>query len=194
MRLDKLLLGALVCGALGLASAQGKTIKNVDRPPAPAVADLSITDPTEPPLRVETDGGQAVPVASGARGTTLTVPTNGSYTGSANVTFKNTAVPMRLQMRLTHLQAHIALDGLSLNTGTATLRVGLLSAAPSTTYFDLLGRTQSHPEQAAYALTVSRAASGEVAIQLRRAAGTEVGTTLNISWSSPVYHGKIRCG
>jgi hypothetical protein len=158
------------------------------------------TDPAEPPVQVEMTspgyyaragaaGGQKVEVTSGARGTTLKLPTSGAYTGSASVTFKNSAPPMRFKMQLSRLQNY-DLQTLSLTSGSVTLQVGSVSTSATTKYFNAKGQEQDTAVGAAYTVTAKRGDNGQVDVELRRAAGATLGKSLTIQWGSAI--GKYR--
>src|SRR5262245_36700703 len=102
-------------------------------------------DLAEPPLRVEVsqtsdtqfatkafaERDAKVQVTSNARGTILTLATPGGYSGSANLTFKNTAPPMRFTMQLTGMPEY-DLHRLSVSAGRITLAVGAVGTAATT--------------------------------------------------------------
>jgi hypothetical protein len=196
MRLKTLTLAALAWASLGLASALAeKVLKELPavRPVPAEKATTTSSDPAEPPLQVEmsADGyystGQAgarkVTVASSARGTTLTLPTSGSYSGSARLTFKNTAAPMRFTTRRTGLPNY-DFSSLRLSSDSLSLEVGQVGTTATTRYFDAKGRPQDSATGASYTVTAKRGDNGQVNVELRRAAGATLGKNLTIQWAS----------
>jgi len=178
----------------------GKLIKVVRRQPqaGDSKATATSSDPAEPPVQVEmTDsnlytprGGLAahkVEVTSGAKGTTLKLPTSGSYTGSASVTFKNSAPPMRFKMELSRMPSY-DLSSLTLTSGSVSLSVGQVGTAGTTAYFDAKGKAQESSAGAAFTVTAKRGDNGQVDVELRRAAGAKLGKSVSVSWQSNIQY------
>jgi hypothetical protein len=200
MRVPTLLIVALCWAVLALAARAEKRLIDVKQPvppvlkPADTKAGAASTDPTEPPLQVEvthsniyTPGGarlgQKAQVESGARGTTVQVPTQGQWSGSAEVTFKNSAAPMRFTTRLTGMPNY-DLSSLSLSSGGRTLQVGSVGTSSTTKYYDARGQEQASSVGAAYIVVARRGENGQVDIQLRRGAGATLGKTFTLTWQS----------
>ena len=110
MRIRTLLIVGLAWATLGLTAARAEKRALIEReaPAKPALqpakaATTASSDPAEPPVKVEVSftsdvyartgrvDGTAVPVTSGAKGTTLTLTTPGGYNGTAQLTFTNSA-------------------------------------------------------------------------------------------------------
>src|SRR5262245_1827088 len=92
-------------------------------PPRPAGA-AAVSDPAEPqPSAALTAGGSGLTVASNAKGTTLKFSTGGAWQGSAGLSFKNGAPPMRLKLTLAQMQQY-DLGSLTLTSGKLSLQVG----------------------------------------------------------------------
>jgi hypothetical protein len=168
-------------------------------PPAPP-AKAPVGDPSEPPLRAEVayeDHGRApapgqgkrVSAVSSAKGTTLTLDTPGWYKGSAWLTFKEAAPPMRFTVRLACLH-ELDLESLTVRAGRLNLGVGPVGAGGTTKYFDAMGREQKAPERAAYTVTARRWGGGVVDVQLRRAPGAALSRELTVSWKGMIYLGE----
>jgi hypothetical protein len=174
----------------GVASACRSLPPAPPAPPRPAGA-APVSDPAEPALRAEaTFGGPAQPVA--VAGTALKVNTSGAWQGSGSLTFQD-AAPMRFTLTLARMP-NANLESLTLSSGTLSLAVGPVSAGSTTRYFDASGRVQDAPERAAYTVTATRWAGGEVDIQVRRAPGAALPKALTVTWSSDVGHGReIKC-
>jgi hypothetical protein len=208
-----------LCAGLALAGAAlGETPKRriVPAPQGPA-AKAPASDPAEPPLKVEASFGSAggtggsglvvqgrvrplgarrgvvtaavVAVSTGAGGTVLTLNTPGPWQGSAKLTFKNAAPPMRFTMRLARLPDH-DLQSLSLTSGALARQVSNVSTGATTRYFDARGKAQEAEEGAAYTLTARRRAGGDVEVQLRRGPGAALGKELTVSWQGGVVFGQ----
>jgi hypothetical protein len=147
------------------------------RPPTKAL----VSDPAEPPLKVEVSAdGSGVAISSGPRGAAVRFNTPGSSQGSAGVTFKNAAPPMRFTLTLANMPNY-NLESLTLVSGGLSLAVGPVSAGGTTKYFDARGRAQEAPERAAYTVTARRW-DGELDVQVRRAPGAALGQALTVSW------------
>jgi hypothetical protein len=142
----------------------------------------------EPPLRARLSydgrffecrapGPRDAEVESGAKGTTVQVPTHGLGVGSASLTFLNCAPPMRFTVKLTGAQSY-DLSRLTLTSGPLSLAVGGVGTA----YFDARGRRRDGPEGAAFTVRATRAASGEVEVQVRRGPGATLGKTVSVGW------------
>jgi hypothetical protein len=186
----RLLLAALVL-AVAPAAVEAKKRPFVPAPPAPP-AKAPVGDPSEPPVWAEVayeDFGRAPPLAHGnrvtavssAKATTLTLDTPGWYTGSARLTFKGAAPPMRFTVRLARVH-EMDLDKLTVSAGRLSLSLGRVSANGTTKYFDAMGREQKAPERAAYTVTARRFGGGVVDMQLRRAPGAELSREMTVSW------------
>ena len=117
----------------------------------------------------------------------MRVNTTQSWQGSASLSFKGCAPPMRLTLTLAQMQQY-DLGSLTLTSGRLSLAVGRVSSAPTTRYFDASGREQSGPEGAAYTLTARRYAGGEVDVELKRSAGAALGQALTVSWKCDAGH------
>jgi hypothetical protein len=163
-------------------------------PPAPKrpATLAAVSDPAEPPLKVEVStGGPAKPVT--AAGTTLKFDTTGASHGQANLTFKNASPPMGFTLTLAKMPSY-DLESLTIASGSLSLAVGPVSASPTTRYFDARGRALKGPDGAAYTLTARRW-EGEVDIEIRRASGAAMRKELTVSWKSRlVYGGGLRGG
>jgi hypothetical protein len=201
VRISKLMVAVLAWGSLGVASASADKIINdkeepLKRPVATEKSTATSSDPAEPPLQVEVKytgaftgsrvgapPGQKIAVGSGARGTMLTVPSHHGTDGTVELTFKNSAAPMRFTTRLTGMPPY-DLSTLSLTSGSLTLQVGSLGTAATTAYFDSKGRVQEGAAGAAYTVTAKRGENGQVDVELRRAAGAKLGKSVSISWQS----------
>jgi len=184
------------------------------RPGAPGPAEKApASDPAEPPLKVEVSysspgaggpgvggmaprgiavrgpgaaaGASSVSVATGAKGTTLTLSTPGSYRGTGKLTFKNSAPPMRLTLRLEGMPNQ-DLGELTLGSGALKLAVGAVGAGPTTRYFDARGKAQEADSGAAYTVTARRRGDGTVDVLLRRSPGAALGKELTLSWGAGV--------
>src|SRR5687768_14281150 len=83
------------------------------RPPAKAI----VSDPAEPQLNVELSFGPAAAKQVTAAGTTLKFDTPGSWQGSAGLTFKNGAPPMRFSLTLAKMPNY-DLGSLTLSSGS----------------------------------------------------------------------------
>jgi hypothetical protein len=160
-------------------------------PPRPAGA-APVSDPSEPQLSAEvSSGGSGLTAASSARGTALKFSTAGAWQGSAALTFKGCAPPMRLTLTLAQMQRY-DLETLTLTSGRLSLPVGRVTATPTTRYFDASGREQADPERAAYSVTARRYDGGEVDVEVRRSPGAALGKELTVSWRSHlVYEGGL---
>jgi len=202
MRIKTLTIAALTWAALGVSGASAEKPLLGARREAPqaaraATVTAAASDPAEPPMQVEmtsaayhTRGGvnpQKVAVSSGARGTVLKLPTTGAYTGSAELTFKNSAPPMRFRIELTGLQSY-DLSSLTLTSGSVSLAVGQVGTGGTTRYFDAKGKAQEGGEGAAYTVTAKRRDNGQVDVELRRAAGAKLGKSVSVSWQSQLDH------
>jgi hypothetical protein len=213
MRVKTLTVAALAWAALGLVGAQGREIILVDRPaPKPVVKEdaksAAVNDPAEPPLKVEVSfsndvnarfigearggrlvrggrAGQKVEVASSARGTVLTLNTPGGWQGSANLTFKDSAPPMRFTMRLTRVPNY-DLSSLTLTSGALSLQAGNVATggAVTTKYFDAKGNARDSAEGAAYTVKARRKSNGDVELQLQRGPGAALDKAMSVSWAS----------
>jgi hypothetical protein len=174
MRIKTLTLAALAWATLGVAGALAGYGNFIALPPPPAgeapKAPAAVNDPAEPLLQVEMTssagnfrrgggGGQKVEVASSARGTTLKVPTSGGYNGTADLTFKNGAPPMRFTTRLTGMQNY-DLQSLSITSGSLTLQIGQVGTSATTKYFNAKGQVQQGATGAAYTVTARRCDNG----------------------------------
>jgi len=189
--------------ALAGAAAAEKLVLRPQPAPRNQRVEAPAHDPAEPPLAVEVSfgataaygnmraaravggrggAGAAVAVAGSARGTTLTLSTPGSWQGTANLTFKNAAAPMRLTMRLAGMPSH-DLSNLTLTSGSLALQVGAVGKAATTRYFDAKGKPLDGAEGAAYTLTARRRDSGDVELRLHRGPGAALGRSLSVSWS-----------
>jgi hypothetical protein len=182
MQSSKLVLAALV--ALAVVGTTGAYLGELApvtspaprRPPTKAL----VSDPAEPPLKVEVaSGGSGVAVASGARGTTVKFDTPGGWQGSAGLTFKDGAPPMRFTLTLAKMLSY-DLESLTLVSGGLALAVGPVSAG-TTKYFDAAGRALKAPEGAAFTVTARRW-DGELDVQVRRAPGAALGKALTVNW------------
>src|SRR5262249_20714228 len=114
-----------------------------------------------------------------------------SYYGSAQLTFKDTAPPMRFTVRLARMPG-ADLSALSLTSGSLSLQVGHVSTTTTTRYFDAKGRAQDGATGAAYTLNAKRADNGEIDLQVVRAAGAAMGKTMTVTWSADYGRGKLR--
>jgi hypothetical protein len=190
MKSSNLAVAALVAGVALVGAARAKDIA-VLAPPAPQrpAGKALVNDPAEPPLNVE----GAAAVTGSARGTRLTLNTTGSSQGQAGLTFKNAAPPMRFSLTLAKMPSY-NLETLTLSSGNLSLSVGPVSAGPTTRYFDASGRPQDAPERAAYTVTATRWAGGEVDVEIRRAPGATLGKALTVTWKSDLGHGRgLKC-
>jgi hypothetical protein len=202
----RLVVTTLTWATVALAGAsRGETPRGfVPAPPRPiAKAPATVSDPAEPPVKVEAaydDEGavpapgqarQAVAVAASARGTTLTLNTPGWYKGSAWLTFNNPAPPMRFTIRLAGLH-ELDLEKLSLSSGRLSLHVGPVTASGTTKYFDATGREQDKPEGAAYTVKARRWSNGQVDVQLQRAPGATLDRGLTVTWRGDVGEGLLK--
>jgi hypothetical protein len=174
-------------------------------------------DPAEPPLKVEVSYGNSdldarmirevrtgrvvrggaraaadktVAVASSARGTLLTLNTPGTWQGSAKLTFKDSAPPMRFKMKLARMPGY-DLQALTLSSDSLSLAVGGVTSGGTTKYFDAKGKAQERAEGAAYVVQARRRANGEVEIDLRRGAGAKLGKSLSVNWTSDLNNGRF---
>lgn len=173
----------------GAASACKLPALTSPAPPRPA-GTAPVSDPAEPQLSAEvTAGGSGLTVASSARGTALKINTTGPWQGSAALTFKGGAPPMRLTLTLAQMPAH-DLDSLTLTSSRLSLAVGRVTAGATTRYFDASGREQADPERAAYTVTARRY-NGEVDVEVRRAPGAALGKDLTVSWSCDLGRGRL---
>jgi hypothetical protein len=182
-RLVLAVLAPVVLSGAALRELVPATSPAPKRPPAKAL----VSDPAEPPLKVEVAlGGPAQPaaVAGSARGTTVKFNTTGSWQGSAKLTFKNCAPPMRFALKLAGAPPSDRLS-LTLSAGPVSLRVADVTATAATRYFDDRGREQRTEEGAAYTLTARRAGT-EVEAHLRRGPGAALGKELTVSWQGSV--------
>jgi hypothetical protein len=152
---------------------------------AAGVADLVVVRGARRPL----DTARAVAVASSARGTTLTGSTPGMGNGSAALTFKDGAPPMRFTLRLARMPAN-DLSSLSLTSGSLALPLGRVSTATTTKYFDARGKALDGPTGAAYTVKARRAAGAggndTVELQVRRAPGARLGKAFTVSWAGHI--------
>src|SRR5262245_17673438 len=142
MKSCMLALAALAAVALTGAARGGLELEAPMTSPAPKrpAAKAPVSDPAEPPLTVEvSSGGSALSVASSERGAALKFNTPGSSQGSAGLTFKNAAAPMRFTLTLAGLPSY-DLQSLTLVSGKLALAVGPVSATPTTKYYDARGR------------------------------------------------------
>jgi hypothetical protein len=170
------------------------------------------SDPGEPTLRVEVSFGnsangglpragrdtektQAVDVVSGARGTVLTLNTPGSWQGSANLTFKGGAPPMRFTLKLARVP-NCNLSSLTLSSGSLALRVSnvTVGGGQTTAYFDARGKPQDSATGAAYTLKARRKSNGEVEVQVQRGRGAALGKTLTVGWQCNIQGAVIDSG
>jgi hypothetical protein len=181
MQSSRLAFVALAAVALA-GAARGKEIAPVPQPaPKRPPAKPLVSDPAEPPLKVEvSSGGSGVAVASSARGTAVRFDTPGGWQGSAGLTFKDGAPPMRFSLTLAKMRSY-DLESLTLVSGSLVLAVGPVSAAPTTRYYDARGRAQNAPERAAYTVTARRW-DGELDVEVKRAPGAALGQALTVSW------------
>src|SRR5262245_2316839 len=102
------------------------------RPPAKAI----VVDPAEPQLNVDLSFGPTAAKQVTAARTTLKFDTPpGSWQGSAGLTFKNGAPPMRLTLTLAKMQ-NFDLRSLTISSGSLVLAVGQVTGSPTTRYFD----------------------------------------------------------
>jgi len=196
MKTGRLALVALAAAALaGAALARGLVPPGGGFGPGPVGAPAParpagtapVADPAEPAPKVEVSaGGSALSIASSARGTALKFNTSGAWQGSAGLTFKGGAPPMRLTLTLAQMQQY-DLGSLTLTSGKLSLRVGRVTATPTTRYFDASGREQAGPERAAYTVTARRY-NGEVDVEVKRAPGAALGKALSVSWTYDVGH------
>lgn len=161
--------GVVMAGRGGIAAPAGRAVVR-GRAAAPAAA------------------GQAVKVASGARGTTLTLETPGAWQGTANLTFKS-APPMRFTTKLTRMPAY-DLQTLNITSGTMTLQVGNVGANATTKYFDKKGQALESGTGAAYTVRAKRTANGEIEVDLRRGAGAALGKAVSLSWAANLNQGR----
>jgi hypothetical protein len=109
------------------------------------------------------------------------VNTPGTWQGTAKLTFKGSAPPMRFTLKLARLPNH-DLGELTLTAGALSLPVGRVTASATTRHFDAKGRAQDKAEGAAYTLTARRRDNGEVEVQVRRGPGAALGQALAVSW------------
>ena len=93
---------------------------------------------------------------------------------------------MRLTLTLAQMQQY-DLGSLTLTSGRLSLRLGRVTATPSTRYFDASGREQKAPERAAYTVTARRY-NGEVDLEVRRAPGAALGRQLTVGWTYDAGH------
>src|SRR5262249_49312209 len=136
MRSSWLALAALTAAVI-TGAAYGKRILPLpQQAPARPAGQAVVSDPAEPQLKGEgaarTSG---LVVASSARGTSVRVNTTQSWQGSASLSFKGCAPPMRLTLTLAQMQQY-DLGSLTLTSGRLSLAVGRVSSAPTTRYFD----------------------------------------------------------
>jgi hypothetical protein len=191
MKTGRLAFVALAAGVLagvaeGRGFGRGGAPLAAPAPPRPAGA-AAVSDPAEPQPGAEvTSGGSGLSVASSARSTTLKFNTSGAWQGSAGLTFKKGAPPMRFTLTLAQMQQY-DLGSLTLTSGKLSLQLGRVSSTPTTRYFDASGREQSGPERAAYTVTARRYA-GEVDVEVKRAPGAALGKQLSVSWACDVGH------
>jgi hypothetical protein len=187
----RLLVLASLALALAAGAAEAEKRRFVPVPPAPP-AKAPVGDPAEAPVTAEVAyddfgvapapvPGKRVTAVSSAKATTLTLDTPGWYTGSARLTFKGAAPPMRFTVRLARVH-EMDLDKLTVSAGRLNLSLGRVSASATTRYFDAMGREQKAPERAAYTVTARRWGGGVVDVQLRRASGAELSREMTVSW------------
>jgi hypothetical protein len=182
----------LVLAALAPVLLTGARLREIAPITSPApkrpAAKAPVSDPAEPPLNVEVSSGNSgVAVASGARGAAVRFSTPGSWQGSAGVTFKNAAPPMRLTLTLARMPNY-DLQSLTLVSGNLSLAVGPVSAGATTRYYDAKGKAQGAPEGAAYTVTARRW-DGELDVEVRRAPGAALGKALTVSWQGNLNYG-----
>src|SRR5262245_31808099 len=173
--------------ARGYYLGRGRPLRTpAPAPPRPA-GQAVVSDPAEPQPAAElTSGGSGLTVASSARGTALKFNTSGAWQGSAGLSFKKGAPPMRLTLTLAQMQQY-DLGSLTLTSGKLSLQLGRVSSSPTTRYFDASGREQAGPERAAYTVTARRY-NGEVDVQVKRAPGAALGKQLTVGWTYDVGH------
>jgi hypothetical protein len=181
MKRSMLAFVALAAVAL-TGAARGKEIAPVTSPaPKRPPAKAAVSDPAEPPLKVEVSAdGSGVAVASSARGTAVKFNTSGSSQSSAGLTFKGCSPPMRFTLTLSKMPNY-DLESLSIVSGNLALAVGPVSAGATTRHFDAAGRALKAPEGAAYTLTARRW-DGELDVEVRRSPGAALGKALTVSW------------
>ena len=177
---------AAAAAAAGAGFGKGRPLVSSPAPKRPPTKALA-SDPAEPPLTVEASGGAGLAVASGARGTALKFSTSGAWQGSAGLTFKNAAPPMRFTLTLARMPNY-DLESLTVVSGSLSLAVGAVSASGTTRYFDARGREQKAPEGAAYTVTARRW-DGELDVEVRRAPGAALGRALTVSWRGNIGYG-----
>jgi hypothetical protein len=209
--IGKLVLTALMAIVAAAVAGAGFSPRVAVVPvPAPKrpVGKAPVADPAEPAMTVQATyddqapggapriprggrggwTGRPVAVAAGPKGATLTLDTPGLWQGWAALTFKNSAPPMRLTLRLAKMPNY-DLESLTLSSGTLSLAVGPVSASVTTKYFDARGREQDASEGAAYTVTARRW-DGEVEVEVRRSRGASLGKELTVAWKSHLRHGR----
>lgn len=187
MKRSMLVLAALAPFVLTGAYLRELSIISVPAPKRPPAKALG-SDPAEPPLKVvASSAGDGPAVTSSARGTVVKCSTSGGSRGSAALTFKNAAPPMRFTLTLAKMPNY-DLASLTLVSGTLSLAVGPVSASPTTKYYDARGRAQAAPEGAVYTVTARRW-DGELDVEVRRAPGAAMGKALTVSWRSNLNYG-----
>jgi hypothetical protein len=142
------------------------------------------TNSPEPPMTVAFQSASAtLAVENGSMGTTLKVNSTNAWAGMASLTFKNGAAPpMRFTVRLSNASSS---DNFSLTSGKVTLQTSSVGAS-NTTYFNRKGQPIKSAEEAVYTLTTKRLPTGELVVQVHRAAGVSFGKTITFSWSHRV--------
>jgi hypothetical protein len=191
MTSGKLAVAALAAVALTGAALGGLIVPLTQPAPKRPADKAPASDPAEPHLKVEVSaGGSGATVTGSARGTAVKFNTSGPWHGSANVTFKNSAPPMRFSLILAQMQS-FNLESLALTSGCLSLAVGPVSASPTTKYFDAKGKALNGPDGASYTLTARRW-DGEVDIEVRRSSGAALGKVLTVSWRSDPAYGRAR--
>jgi hypothetical protein len=183
MQSRRLAVAALAWATVALAGARAEMVE--------VKSTATSSAPGEPPVKVEMSyldsnrvafpGDRALAVASGPGGTALTLGGMPLWVGSAKLTFKNCAPPMRLTVKLAQLPTG-DLSALSVTSGPLSLRLGPVGTSGTTAHFDARGKAQAKAEGAAYTLTARRRDNGEVEVQLRRGQGAALGKELTVSW------------
>jgi hypothetical protein len=188
MKRSMLALVALAAAVAVAGAGFGKGIALVEAPaPKRPPAQAPVSDPAEPPLMVEAQGGAGLTVASSARGTALKLNASGSWQGSAALAFKSGAPPMRFTLTLARMP-NCDLESLTLVSGSLSLAVGAVSASGTTRYYDARGREQKAPEGAAYTVTARRW-DGELDVEVKRGPGAALGKALTVSWKGRIGYG-----
>jgi hypothetical protein len=139
----------------------------------------------EPPMTVSYQSASgALTMEHGGKGTTLKVNSTNAWAGMASLTFKNgSAPPMKFTIRLANVKNT---DTFSLTSGKVTLQTGSTGASNNTAYFNRKGQPIKSAEEAVYTLTTKRLPTGELVVQVHRAAGASFGKTMTFRWSRSV--------